>query len=161
MTAGVGKFAWRLAVLPAALANLAAADDALDAAFDQDVAVIVASDHACHRFDIYLALNGDQQRRGLMFVRDLPKTTGMLFVYRNEQPRSMWMKNTYIPLDIAFIRGDGSIINIAYSTEPQSLASIRSAGPAQYVLELNAGVADSFSIDPGSRVIWGPIFEAE
>ena len=58
-------------------------------------------------------------------------------------------------------KGAGSIINIAYSTEPQSLASIRSAERAQYVLELNAVVAEAYSIEPGSRVLWGPIYEVE
>ena len=131
----------------------------LDAAFDLDVAVIVASHHACHRFDIYLALTNQQQMRGLMYVRNLPEMTGMLFVYDREGSRSMWMKNTYIPLDIAFLRRDGSVINIAYSTEPQSLRSIRAEEPAQYVLELNAGVAERFSIDTQSVVLWGPLFE--
>ena len=131
----------------------------LDAAFDRDVAVIVASRDACHRFDIYLALTSPQQSRGLMFVRNLPEMTGMLFVYDREGSRSMWMKNTFIPLDIAFMRDDGSITNIAYSTEPQSLKSIRASEPAQYVLELNAGVAERFSIDTNSRVLWGPIYE--
>jgi uncharacterized membrane protein (UPF0127 family) len=142
------------------LASAASAqDDAdLDARFERDVAVIVASRNACHRFDIYLALTNPQQMRGLMFVRDLPETTGMLFVYDREGPRSMWMKNTFIPLDIAFIRRDGSVINIAYSTEPQSLKSIRANEPAQYVLELNAGVAERFGIDTQSVVVWGPIF---
>jgi uncharacterized membrane protein (UPF0127 family) len=140
--------------------DLRAQDDDLDAAFDRDVAVIIASRHACHRFDIYLALTSPQQSRGLMFVRDLPGMTGMLFVYDREGSRSMWMKNTFIPLDIAFLRTDGSVINIAYSTEPQSLQSIRAAEPAQYVLELGAGVAERFSIDTGSRVLWGPIYES-
>ena len=135
------------------------ANEELDAAFERDVAVIVASRGACHRFDIYLALTSPQQSRGLMFVRELPETTGMLFVYDREGPRSMWMKNTFIPLDIAFMRADGSIINIAYSTEPQSLKSIPSFEPAQYVLELNAGVAERFAIEPGSVVLWGPLFE--
>ena len=96
-----------------------------------------------------------------MFVRELPVMTGMLFVYGRDATRSMWMKNTFIPLDIAFMRADGSIINIAYSTEPQSLASIRSAAPARYVLELNAGVAEAFDIAPGSRVLWGPVYSAD
>ena len=139
--------------------GVASTDEALDAAFERDVAVIVASESACHRFDIYLALTGDQQRRGLMFVRKLPETTGMLFIYGREAPRSMWMKNTFIPLDIAFVRADGSVINNAYSTEPQSLKSIRATEPAQFVLELIAGVAERFEIDEQSRVLWGPIHE--
>lgn len=135
-----------------------AAQESLDAAFEQDVLIIVANEHECLRFDIYLALSNAQQRRGLMFVRDLPERTGMLFVYADEQPRSMWMKNTYLPLDIAFARADGTIINIAHDTEPQSLQSIVSAGPARYVLEVNAGVTDKLAIGTGSRLLWGPLF---
>ena len=144
----------------AALASLmnpaaAHAQEELDERFDRDVLIIVAS-HACLRFDVYLATNREQQMRGLMYVRELPETTGMLFTYRSEGQRSMWMRNTYIPLDIAFARGDGTIINIARDTVPLSEESIASEGPATYVLELNAGVTEALSIEPGSRLLWGP-----
>ena len=148
-----------LAVAILVLTAAASGQDSLGDAFDTDVLVIEASRHACHRFDIYLAVTGEQQRRGLMFVRELPQTTGMLFVYESAAMRSMWMKNTFIPLDIAFIRADGSIANIAKGTEPQSLRSIRSDGPVTYVLELNAGVTDRLHVDTDSRVLWGPVFE--
>ncbi len=129
--------------------------DELDERFDSDVLVIEAAT-ACLRFDIYLAVTREQQMRGLMYVRELPLTTGMLFVYSREGRRSMWMRNTYIPLDIAFASSDGSIINIARDTVPLSEESISSARPATYVLELNAGVAEALSIEPGSRLLWGP-----
>ena len=135
------------------------AQDDLDAAFRSDTIVIVASRHACYRFDIYLATSMAQKRRGLMHVRALPASTGMLFVYANEDMRSMWMKNSYISLDIAFARSDGTIVNIARGTEPLSLESIRSAAPVTYVLELNAGITASMDIDAGSRLLWGPVFE--
>jgi uncharacterized membrane protein (UPF0127 family) len=135
----------------------AGAQEPLDAAFERDV-LIVASEDACLRFDVYLAFSAAQQRRGLMFVRELPERTGMLFVYGDEQIRSMWMKNTFIPLDIAFARADGTIINVALETEPQSLKSIASAAPARYVLELNAGVSEKLAIGAGSRLLWGPTF---
>lgn len=140
------------------LATLAAADDELDAAFTRDVLIIQANKHACYRFDIYLALNFEQQRRGLMHVRNLPATTGMLFVYDNDGRRSMWMKNTFIPLDIAFAKSDGTIVNVERHTEPLSLMSIRSIEPASYVLEVNAGVTEPLHIDAGSRLLWGPVF---
>ena len=98
------------------LSALAAADQGLDERFEKDVLIVVASRHACHRFDIYLALTNEQRARGLMFVRDLPMTTGMLFVYEREQIVSMWMKNTYIPLDMVFARGDGTVSSIAART---------------------------------------------
>ena len=90
------------------VAGVAFADEELDLAFDRDVLIIEASQHACYRFDIYLARSSDQQRRGLMHVYDLPQTTGMLFVYDIAGVRSMWMKNTFIPLDISFASADGT-----------------------------------------------------
>ena len=132
------------------------ADDALDEAFERDVLIIEASLHACYRFDIWLAVDRTQQMRGLMHVREMPQTSGMLFVYDAADYQSMWMKNTYISLDIAFARSDGSISNIAANTEPLSLASISSTDAVNYVLELNAGVAQRFAIDEQSRLLWGP-----
>jgi uncharacterized membrane protein (UPF0127 family) len=134
-------------------------DQPLDVAFERDVLIIEASEHACYRFDVYLALEYEQQRRGLMHVRDLPLTAGMLFVYEDNSHHAMWMKNTYISLDIAFVRADGSIANIARNTEPLSLRSIRSAQPVTYVLELNAGVTERLAIDTNSRLLWGPTLE--
>lgn len=142
---------WLVAVCLVSLA--ANAEEPVDQAFGKDVLVIAARD-ACHRFDIYLALSREQQRRGLMRVRSLPSSTGMLFVYATEDYHSMWMKNTFIPLDILFAKGDGSIISIAKNTVPQSLESIRSTGPVMFVLELNAGITERLAIEPGSQLIW-------
>ena len=127
--------------------------DDLDSAFEKDKLVIAASAHACHVFDVYLALTRAQQARGLMHVRYMPKFTGMLFVYRQPRVISMWMKNTYIPLDMLFIRADGSIANIEAHTEPLSLESVSAIEPLNYVLELNAGVTGQLAIDTESRVI--------
>ena len=128
----------------------------LDQAFDTDVLIIHASEHACYRLDIYLAMNNEQRARGLMHVRSLPQTTGMLFVYESNGYLSIWMKNTYIPLDIVFARADGSVSSIEYDAEPLSLRSMRALEPVRYVLELNAGVAERLSIDQHSRIEWQP-----
>ncbi|MEX2125411.1 MAG: DUF192 domain-containing protein [Woeseia sp.] len=127
-------------------------DDELGTAFGSDSIVIEASGPACYEFEVYLALTPEQQRRGLMHVRRLPQFTGMLFVYRDDDLHSMWMKNTYIPLDILFIRGDGSVSSIAAMTEPLSLQSIKSIEPVTYVLELNGGIAAKLGIDTDSMV---------
>ncbi|HEX9852471.1 MAG TPA: DUF192 domain-containing protein, partial [Woeseiaceae bacterium] len=66
---------------------------------------------------------------------------------------SMWMKNTYIPLDMVFIRGDGRVSSVARNTEPLSLRSVSSTEPVNYVLELNAGVTQRLSIDAGSLLV--------
>lgn len=129
-------------------------DDGLDATFDRDKLVISATEHACYVFDIYVATTRTQQMRGLMFVRYLPDFTGMLFVYRQPQAVSMWMKNTYIPLDMLFIRADGSIANIRTHTEPLSLESIAASEPLNFVLELNAGITERLGIDTESRVLF-------
>ena len=124
--------------------------------FEKDVLIIVASAHACHRFDIYIAANNTQRARGLMFVRELPQTTGMLFVYEGSQPISMWMKNTFIPLDMVFARLDGAVSSVIRNTEPQSLRSLGSIEPVTFVLELNAGTAERLFVDENSRLIWEP-----
>lgn len=136
------------------LSGQAAEVDSLDAAFEQDVLIIETADSGCFKFDVYLAVSNDQQRRGLMFVRKLPAFAGMLFPYREAGKRSMWMKNTYIPLDILFARADGSVSSIVANTEPLSLKSISAIEPINYVLELNAGVAAKLGIDQGSRLIF-------
>jgi len=127
-------------------------EDDLDAAFTRDTLVISATEHACHVFDVYLALTQAQQSRGLMRVRYLPEFTGMLFPYERPRVLSMWMKNTYIPLDILFIRADGSIANIETHTTPLSLDSISAIEPLRFVLELNAGVTERLKIDTASHV---------
>ena len=148
-----------IAILSLFLANsISAQEEAnlppLDEAFRQSVLIISASDHACVRFNIYIAENNAQRRRGLMFVRNMPETTGMLFIYEADGLLSMWMKNTFIPLDILFVRSDGTVSSIGYDAEPQSLQSIAALEPVRYVLELNAGIAEKYSIDQYSRLDW-------
>lgn len=132
--------------------------DELDAAFDKDVLVIEASNDACYLFEVYLAVSRQQQARGLMYVRELPEFTGMLFVYPEKRALSMWMKNTYIPLDILFIRADGSIANIEANTVPLSLESISAIEALNYALELNAGTAARLGIDTSSRVLFSDAY---
>lgn len=132
------------------------ANEELDATFGKDVLIIEASAFACHRFDVYIAANNSQRSRGLMFVRDLPQSTGMLFVYDGSGLVSMWMKNTFIPLDMVFARRDGTISSVVRNTEPQSLRTIASFEPVTFVLELNAGITERLFIDESSRLFWGP-----
>jgi hypothetical protein len=125
----------------------------LDAAFGRGVVIIEANLHACYSFDVFVAESDAQKLRGLMFVRELPQQNGMLFIYRDTAVHSMWMKNTYIPLDILFIRGDGTVSSVARNTEPLSLRSISATEPVNYVLELNAGITERLSIDAGSVMV--------
>ena len=141
-------------------AAIATASDELDAMFGKDV-LIITSEHACHRFDIYVATTDEQRQRGLMFVRDMPETTGMLFVYSGDHPASMWMKNTYISLDIIFALPDGTVSSVIRNTEPLSLRSLASVEPVMFVLELNAGTVDRLGIDETSRLYWEPAHGAD
>lgn len=128
----------------------------LDSVFELDDVIIVSNDGSRHAFEVYLAIDREQQQRGLMFVRDLPERTGMLFVYDDARIHSMWMKNTYISLDMAFVRSDGVVSSVIHDTEPLSLRSLSATEPVNFVLELNAGVTRRFNIGPGSQLIWKP-----
>lgn len=117
-----------------------------------DETVEIGSKTGVHSFAVELALNDEQRARGLMFRRELPEGRGMLFDFHREQPITMWMQNTYIPLDMIFIRGDGRILSIAENTEPLSTRVISSGGQVRAVLEVIAGTAKKLGIRPGDRV---------
>ena len=126
----------------------------LDSDFDRGTLLIDSDDGLQHKLDIYLATSFEQQRRGLMFVRKMPENTGMLFVYDETAFHSMWMKNTYISLDMVFARADGTVSSVIHGTQPLSLDSQASVEPVNYVLELSAGTARRLQIGPRSRIFW-------
>jgi uncharacterized membrane protein (UPF0127 family) len=101
---------------------------------------------------VWLADTPQRQAQGLMFVRALPAGRGMLFVHPEPRPISMWMKNTYIPLDMIFIDARGRIQQVVEQTTPHSLALIQSAAPARAVLEIAGGEARRLGIRPGQTV---------
>lgn len=102
--------------------------------------------------DIEIADEEAERIKGLMDRFSLPEMAGMLFVFENEEPRSFWMKNTYISLDIIFINSNKEIVSIQKYTQPQTTTSIPSDYPAQYVLEVNAGFSDNYEINPGDII---------
>ena len=106
-----------------------------------------------HRFTVEVARTARQHARGLMFRRRLAPDSGMLFLYRTSQPVTMWMKNTFIPLDILFVAADGRIVRIAQRTVPHSMQNIPSFGPVSAVLEVNGGTAARLGIRPGDRIV--------
>ena len=132
----------------------AAAAASLEENFERGLLLIEADDGAQLEFDIYLAVDYEQQRRGLMFVRQLPERSGMLFVYDEDEVHSMWMKNTYISLDLVFIRGDGTVASVIRDAQPLSDQTLSSTEPVSYVLELNAGVTRRYNIGRGSKISW-------
>lgn len=105
-----------------------------------------------HRFQVEVAQSNEEITRGLMHRDRLGKFQGMLFVFSDEQPRSFWMKNTLIPLDIIFISGRSRIVSIVERAEPLTLTSRESKGPARYVLEINGGLSSELKIKPGMKV---------
>ena len=106
-----------------------------------------------HRFVIEMAATPEERSQGLMFRREMAADAGMLFDYLTEQPVSFWMKNTYIPLDMVFIRADGIIASIAQRTVPESLTPVPSRVAVRAVLEVNAGTVDRLDIETGDRVV--------
>jgi uncharacterized protein len=119
----------------------------------------IVSKTGVHTFAVEMALTPEEQAKGLMFRRELPEGQGMLFDFQREQPATFWMKNTYVPLDMIFIRADGTILRIAENTVPLSEALVPSGGPVRAVLEVVAGTARRLGIAPGDRVAH-PIFSA-
>jgi uncharacterized membrane protein (UPF0127 family) len=118
----------------------------------------IASSNGVHAFTVEIADDDAARTKGLMFRKALPEGTGMLFDFQREQDVSFWMKNTYISLDMIFIRGDGRILRIAENTEPLSTSLIPSGGPVLAVLEVIAGTARKYGLAPGDRVAF-PIFK--
>ncbi|MGY6644200.1 MAG: DUF192 domain-containing protein [Salinarimonas sp.] len=105
-----------------------------------------------HVFSVELANTPESRARGLMYRRSMPEDHGMLFDFGRVEMVSMWMRNTYIPLDMLFVRADGSIARIARDTEPLSERQISSGEPVLAVFEINAGISDRLGITAGDRI---------
>ena len=118
-----------------------------------DSEVTIVSESGEHRFEVEVARAVEEQARGLMYRQGLASDAGMLFDYGRPRNIAMWMRNTYIPLDMIFIGADWRITRIVERTVPLSLATVASEGPVRAVLEVNAGTASRLGIRPGDRVI--------
>jgi uncharacterized protein len=120
-------------------------------ATDQQTLEIVTK-RGVHVFAIEVAVTDEERARGLMYRKNLPEGQGMLFDFKPNQEVSMWMKNTYVSLDMIFIRSDGRILRIAENTTPLSENIISSGGAVRGVLEVVAGTAKRLGIAAGDRV---------
>jgi hypothetical protein len=119
------------------------------------VSLEIVSGSRTHAFTVEVAQTPEQQARGLMFRETLGPDEGMIFPFRPPRPASFWMRNTLIPLDMLFVRQDGTIARIAANTVPHSEESVTSSGePVAAVLELRGGRAAELGISEGDRVIW-------
>ena len=123
------------------------------AGLDQ-VPLTISSNGRQHRFTVEVARTPEEQAMGLMYRNSLAPDRGMIFPFDSPRPASFWMRNTLIPLDMIFVRQDGSIANIAANTVPYSEEPVTSDGPVAAVLEIPGGRAAELGIKPGDTVKW-------
>ena len=149
---------WRLpfslslvAGLVALLVVLSAPDSQGQAAETEPLTVITQTGR--HDFKVEVMATPADRARGLMYRKSVPEGTGMLFDFQYEQPVSFWMKNTYVSLDMIFIRENGAIARIASDTTPLSEDVVPSGVPVRYVLEVVAGTAKRLKMQPGDKVV--------
>ena len=148
------KFACNALVAVALLAGLLSAGPAWSA---DPRTLEIASKSGVHAFAVEMATTDAERAQGLMNRKELPEGQGMLFDFQRDQEVGFWMKNTYIPLDMIFIRSDGRIMRIAENTEPLSEKIVPSNSPVRGVLEVIAGTTRKLGIAVGDRVAH-PIF---
>jgi uncharacterized membrane protein (UPF0127 family) len=115
-------------------------------------AMVIETESGRHSFATEIADTDPARARGLMFRRHLPANHAMLFIWGAPVEAAMWMKNTFIPLDMLFVAGDGRVVHIAADTTPHSLAVITAGQPVRAVIELAGGTAARLGIKTGSRV---------
>lgn len=102
--------------------------------------------------EIEVARTAEEQQYGMMYRKSIPENTGMLFFRPREEQQSFWMRNTYVPLDIIYIRADSSIVNIVDNAIPLTDQSLPSLGPALYVLEVTGGFCAQHGIIAGFHI---------
>ncbi len=145
---------WLLAavLLPASVAlALQPAERVAD--FPAGTVVLETSSDRCVRINVRFADTPKRQSQGLMFIEQMDEFEGMYFRYSPPGEINMWMKNTYISLDMVFIRADQRIARIAFNTQPFSETRISSGGPVTGVLELNGGFASRWRLRAGNRLL--------
>ena len=118
------------------------------------VQLTISSANGAHRFEVEVAATPEQQQHGMMFRTALAPDRGMIFPLEQVRPASFWMRNTLIPLDIIFIRADGTIARIA-TARPLDDSPVPSGEPVAAVLEIAGGRAAELGIAAGDRVEWG------
>lgn len=105
-----------------------------------------------HHYSVEVMRSDAGREKGLMFRKFMPTDRGMLFDFQSERQVTMWMKNTYLPLDMVFIDHVGKVVGVAQNAEPLSETVIASDAPASAVLELNAGTAGKIGLKIGDRI---------
>jgi uncharacterized membrane protein (UPF0127 family) len=141
-----------LVVLALASEQLRAASATSLDALPRERIVLETRSNGRHEFQAWRADTPESRAQGLMYVAKLRDDEAMMFVYDSPQIVSMWMKNTYLPLDMLFVDADGCIVSIAERTKPLSLATIASGTPVVLVVEVKGGLAASRGLRVGDRV---------
>ncbi|WP_299380949.1 DUF192 domain-containing protein [uncultured Kiloniella sp.] len=117
--------------------------------FEKDTLTIFSATGKAHKFNIEIASTNEERSQGLMYRKNMAKNAGMLFVYNKPNNVTMWMKNTYIPLDMLFFNSEGKVVYIKENTTPHSTKTIASGQDVIGVLELNAGTTFQLGIKVG------------
>ena len=118
------------------------------------VPLSVRSGNRTHAFTVEVARTSEEQAQGMMFRESLGPDQGMIFPFPEPRLASFWMRNTLIPLDIIFVRADGTIARIAANAVPLSEEPVAVGEPVTAVLELRGGRAAELGIQEGDRVTW-------
>lgn len=142
---------WRLCILAVATLSIAATQVAPVTAAPLEP-LEISTRNGVQFFSVEIARTPEEKATGLMYRKELPDGRGMLFDFGNERTIEMWMKNTFISLDMIFISADGRVTHIAENTEPHSLKIVSSRGPALAVLEVIAGTAKRYGIARGDLI---------
>jgi hypothetical protein len=119
-----------------------------------DLTITQLKPAAVHQLRVWVADTEPRAQQGLMFVRDLPESEGMIFPLEPPRVENMWMKNTYIELDMLFIDATGRVVKIIERAHPLSLETLSSGGPVSGVLELRGGLAAKLGLQAGDKVSW-------
>jgi hypothetical protein len=122
-------------------------------AFEKNSLTFVTSSGE-HKISVEIAKTESERNTGLMFRRFIGDDDGMIFLYNHEEDIAMWMKNTYIPLDMIFVHADGAVSRIETDTEPFSERTIASDGKVLAVIEMKAGSAKRLGLKPGDKVLF-------
>jgi len=117
-----------------------------------EATLLKASGDTIKHLDIEIADNSYERQTGLMYRNNMEEEQGMLFIYNEEAPRSFFMKNTYIPLDIIYFAADSSAVSLQENAQPRDETSLPSEKPAQFVLEVNAGLAEEWDFEVGDKI---------
>ena len=119
-----------------------------------DLTITQAKPAKVHAFRVWVADTPQRAEQGLMFVNDLPESEGMLFPLDPPRVENMWMKNTYIELDMLFVAADGRVTKIIERAQPMSLDTLSSDAKVAAVVELKGGVAAKLGLRSGDTVVW-------